>query len=337
MDVNPPICTTCHTANRVGVKYCAHCGNPLESRECPHCNRENRVQAKHCRFCGGPLLLTGRLSRDQLLSGRYRVVRDVAHSGMGAIYQITDEHLPGKIWALKEMSESAFTTDELGHAIQMFRQEMTILALCQHPNLPQIGDFFEHHGKSFIVMEFIQGVTLDALLKSTPGFLAPEQVLGWGVQLCSVLGYLHSQHPSIIHRDIKPLNIMLDQNNGLVKLIDFGIARFQLKSQRLGESGGHKGYGTAGYAPPEQFIGNAIDGRADIYALGVTLYQLLTRYDPVTATNPFILPPMREQNPNIPEAVVRVIEQAIRPQVSERYRSAHEMRRELCALLHQTP
>ncbi len=160
---NLPVCTICHTLNRAGVKYCSRCGNPLGNRTCPHCSGENRVHARRCRHCGKPLILTGHLPRDQMLAGRYRIIQNIARSGMGAIYQVADLRLPGKVWALKEMSESVFTTSELPRAIDMFRQEMQILASCQHPNLPHLGDFFEHEGKSFIVMEFVNGLTLDAL------------------------------------------------------------------------------------------------------------------------------------------------------------------------------
>ncbi len=329
--MNPPICTICHSTNRPGVKYCSRCGNPLDSRECPHCFQSNRVQARRCRYCGKALLLTGRLPPNSLLAGRYRIEGNIAKSGMGAIYRVSDQRLPGKAWALKEMSESAFTTGELPRAMQMFKQEMQIHAACHHPNLPQISDFFEHEGKFFIVMEFVDGTTLDAILKSQPVSLMPEYVLSWGDQLCGVLSYLHSQNPPIIHRDIKPLNIMLDHTTGLIKLIDFGIARFQRRSQHTGDSGLQKGYGTAGYAPPEQFGSGPIDARADIYALGITLYQLLTRYDPVNATDPFNMPSMRQLEPNMPESIVRVIERATRRRVDERYNSAQEMRWELQA------
>ncbi len=340
------ICPNCQTPNRIGAKFCSKCSEPLTStRRCPNCSTENRVQARYCKNCRGPLMAqaaprlgTGHLTPKTLLDHRYEIRAKVAQGGMGAVYLVADTHLNDprlqreKFWALKEMSESAFPPDQLQQAIQMFRTEASILAQLQHPNLPEVIDFFEFNTKYYLAMTFIEGETLEAILKKNNGPLDVETVRKYTRQLIGVLEYLHNQNPPIIYRDLKPSNIMREYGSGLLKLIDFGIARFQHKRTsrnllRPGQSEDDAGIGTMGYAPPEQWKKGEVTPAADVYSLGVTLHQLLTSYDPTTT--PFSLPPIESLNPQVPKWLAEVIAKAYEPSLSERFPTVLALERAL--------
>jgi serine/threonine-protein kinase len=204
--------------------------------------------------------------------------------------------------------------------MNVFLQEAQILGRLDHVNLPRVVDFFSETDRHYLVMDFIEGETLERLLgeRSTP--FSEADVLGWAGQLCDVLAYLHSQNPLVIFRDLKPGNIMLARD-GRLKLIDFGIARLF----KPGKSTDTHRLGTPGYAPPEQYGQGQTDARSDIYALGVTLYELLTRYDPTA--QPFVLPKLRQLNPNVSARTEAAIERAIRADPTQRFQAVIEMRR----------
>ena len=285
-----------------------------------------------------PRLGTGNLSPRTLVKDRYIIVGKIAQGGMGAVYRVTDTHLDdaarqlAKTWALKEMSESAFQPDQLQEAVQNFRREATLLAHLRHPNLPEVHDLFEYQGKYYLIMDYIEGETLDQILAARPTPLDLGTVLKWANQLCGVLQYLHDQSPPIIYRDLKPSNIMLEKTDGLLKIIDFGIARFQKKrtSRNLlqtGQSIEDAGIGTMGYAPPEQWQKGNVTTQADVYALGVVLFQLLTKHDPTTT--PFNLPSLRQMNPKVPQAIADVITKAHAEKLAERYQTITDFQRDL--------
>jgi serine/threonine protein kinase len=165
-----------------------------------------------------------------------------------------------------------------------------MLASLEHPNLPRVIETFEEIGKHFLVMEFVAGRTLQNELDITPGFLAEERVRVWARQLLDVMQYLHSQNPPVIYRDLKPANVMLLEGTERIKLIDFGIARFH----KAGKNQDTEAFGTAGYAPPEQYGKGQTDARSDVYALAATLHYLLTKHDP--SLNPFNWLPVRRYN-----------------------------------------
>ncbi|HJZ48272.1 MAG TPA: protein kinase [Roseiflexaceae bacterium] len=302
---------------------------------CPSCGVALRGQVAYCPACGAPLLgVTGRLAANQLLAGRYRVVQLLARGGMGAVYLAEDTRLSGARVAVKEMS-GAFTrgdTEAFARAVAEFEREAAMLARLRHPHLPRVSDRFEEDGKHFLVMEYIHGQTLRAVIQQAGGRLPLEQALDYADQLCDVLAYLHSQQPPIIYRDLKPANVMIEglaigdwgsgvnapnpqspAPNSNAVLIDFGIARFY----RPGGNSDTAVYGTIGYAPPEQYGKGQTDARTDIYALGVLLHQALTGYDP--ASSPFALPPLRALDPVLPAAVAAAIERATANDRAERF------------------
>lgn len=242
---------------------------------------------------------------------------------MGAVYQATDTRLGHKLVAVKELSDAAITNPlEKQQARQAFEQEAQMLAALNHPNLPRVTDHFSERGKQYLVMDFIEGQTLEKVLNQTSGFLDEKQVVDWGVQLCEVLEYLHHQQPPVIFRDLKPTNIMLDRD-GKVKLIDFGIARLF----KPGKATDTASFGTAGYAPPEQYGKGQTDARSDIYALGAMLHHLLTRRDP--AQTPFHFLPVRSLNSSVSAAVDQAILRAVEQDPNQRWQTARQMQRAL--------
>ncbi len=275
-----------------------------------------------------PRLGTGELKPQKVVEKRYQVVSLIAQGGMGAVYLVrdmkfSDAALGHEIFcALKEMSQSAFPPDQLQDAVRMFESEARMLGYLKHSNLPRVTDFFEFESNHYLVMEYIKGETLEAILIKNKGPLKIATVLKWANQLLGVLQFLHDQNPPIVYRDLKPSNIMLEESSGLLKIIDFGIARFQRKrtSKNLLQAGlsiDDAGIGTPGYAAPEQWKKGEPLPQSDIYSLGVVLHQLLTNYDPTTT--PFVLSPIQSLNPKVPTKIADVIAKAYAPKLSDRY------------------
>ena len=216
------------------------------------------------------------LSAHSLLKQRYRILASLGEGGFGAVYKAEDTEFGNRLVAVKEMSESDLSVHEIAEASEAFKREAFLLAGLVYPNLPSIYDYFTEQGHWYIVMDFIEGETLeDHLHKSPTGYLPVEEVLDIGIQLCSVLDYLHTRKPPIIFRDLKPANIMLTPG-GPLYLIDFGVARHF----KPGKARDTIAFGSPGYAAPEQYGKAQTTAHADIYSLGVTFYQLLAGVDP---------------------------------------------------------
>ncbi len=312
---------------------------------CPHCATENRADATFCNTCGFQLKpgaspaashaapspatapvpalhATGRLAPQSKLRGRYLILKNIGQGGMAAVYLAHDLRA-GRSVALKEMSQDGLSPDELREALESFEAEARLLTHLRHPNLPRVYETFSEQGRYYLVMDYIAGETLEQRQQRAGGVALPEgEVLGWARQLCDVLSYLHGQRPPVIFRDLKPANIMLTAD-GQIKLIDFGIARVFAP----GRTRDTQVLGTPGFAPPEQYGKAQTDARADVYALGCTLYQLLTGYDP--GTTPFNLPPMASRGATIAPAVQHAIERATKLDRENRYATIEAFRREL--------
>ncbi len=223
---------------------------------------------------------------NQMLNNRYRVLSVVGRGGMGAVYKAQDTQLGNRLVAIKQMSQQQMTLQQISAAARAFKQEADLLAGLRHPNLPSIHEHFEMAGDWYLVMEFIEGETLDAYLLAQGGKLPINEVLNIAIQLSTVLAYLHSRQPPIIFRDLKPLNIMREPG-GHLYLVDFGIARHF----KIGQAKDTNISGTPGYAPPEQYGRAQSTPRTDIYSLGVLLHQMLSGIDPL----PFRLSPLHLQ------------------------------------------
>nr|HID14518.1 serine/threonine-protein kinase [Anaerolineae bacterium] len=270
----------------------------------------------------------GRLFEGYLLQNRYRILGVLGVGGMSAVYKAQDLRFPNvtRLCAVKEMFNTATDPQVRAMIVRNFEREANILATLSHPAIVQVYDYFTEGDRSYLVLEYVEGKDLETILAETEGFLPEAQVVHWAIQICEVLSYLHSHEPRpIIFRDVKPSNIMLD-NHGLIRLVDFGIARiFQ---------SGQKGtmIGTEGYSPPEQYRGIA-EPRVDIYALGATMHHLLSKQDPrLEPPFSFHERPIHKTNPLVSRELAEVINRALEYDINKRYGSAEEMQRALMSL-----
>ena len=272
------------------------------------------------------------LLSNTILQGRYTILKTLGRGGMGAVYLAQDIRLANRPVAVKEMiPDPSASPAEQAQAQQQFQWEASTLASLNHPNLPRVSDNFTQGGKHYLVMDYVDGETLEAVLNRTPGFFLESQVLNWATQLCDVLTYLHSRQPPVIFRDLKPGNIMVDRS-GTVKLIDFGIARLfdprkQTDTLRMG---------TMGYAPPEQYAGKGqTDTRSDIYSLGATLHHLLTKRDP--GQTPFSFSSVRSLNSAVSPHVEAAIMRSLAHDRSHRFQSVLEMKQAMLVKVPPSP
>ena len=251
---------------------------------------------------------------------------------MGSVYRARDLHFPNvtKLVAVKEMINTAPDLLTRQTIIHNFEREANLLATLDHPAIPRIYDYFSEEDRSYLVLEFVHGKDLEAIISDTAGFLPEEQVLSWAIQLCDVLAFLHGHKPDpIVFRDMKPSNVMIN-SNGDVILVDFGIA----KTFQSGQKGTM--IGTEGYSPPEQYRGEA-SPLVDIYALGATIHHALTRRDPrLEPPFSFAERPIRRINSRVSPEVEAVVNTALQYNPAERFAGALEMKEALIAAARKT-
>lgn len=250
-----------------------------------------------------------------LVDGKYKILTKVGQGGMSVVYLAINEKA-NKQWAVKEVRKDGIKDFEV--VKQGLVAETDILKKLNHPNLPSIIDVIDTDDSFIIIMDYIQGNSLNKALEEY-GAQPQEEVIVWAKQLCDVLGYLHSRTPAIIYRDMKPANVML-KPDGNVTLIDFGTAR-EFKEKNLADT---TCLGTVGYAAPEQFGGmGQTDARTDIYCLGATLYHLVTGMNPCEP--PYEIKPIREINPGLSGGLERIILKCTQRDPNDRYQSAAEL------------
>ena len=268
------------------------------------------------------------LSTGLILNNRYRIVKPLAQGGFGAIYRAWDLSL-NRACAVKE--NLGFSED----ARSQFIREATMLANVVHSNLPRVTDYFSIADQGqYLVMDYVEGDDLQEMLDHTSGPLTEAQIMPWFNQVCSALTYLHSRNPPIIHRDIKPANIKITPQ-GKAMLVDFGIAKL-LDPKRRTTLGARAV--TPGYSPSEQYGQDPTDARSDIYALGATLYTVLTRQVPLESVQRVAggqLTPPEALNPNITPSVAAAIVRAMEIYPQERFQSVVEFEAAINA--YQTP
>ncbi len=251
-----------------------------------------------------------------LVDGKYKILSEIGRGGMSVVYMAINEKA-NKTWAVKEVRKDGRM--DFNVVRQGLLAEIDTLKRLSHPNLPSIVDLIEDESSFIIVMDYIEGRSLDKIIAES-GAQAEALVVEWAKQLCDVLGYLHSQKPPIIYRDMKPANVML-KPNGSIMVIDFGTA----KNYEI-EYGETTGIGTIGYAAPEQYIGSGLgrtDGRTDIYCLGITLYYLLTNIDP--CKNLISDKSVRIINPALSHGLDSIIQKCTQFQPTDRYQSCAEL------------
>ena len=250
-----------------------------------------------------------------LVDGKYKILNKVGQGGMSVVYLAMNEKA-NKQWAVKEVRKDGIKDFEV--VKQGLVAETDILKKLNHPHLPSIIDVIDTDDSFIIIMDYIQGNSLNKALDEY-GAQPQEYVIDWAKQLCDVLGYLHTRTPAIIYRDMKPANVML-KPDGNVTLIDFGTAR-EFKEKNLADT---TCLGTVGYAAPEQFGGmGQTDARTDIYCLGATLYHLVTGMNPCEP--PYEIKPIREINPSLSSGLERIIQKCTQRDPNDRYQSAAEL------------
>src|SRR5438132_312189 len=215
------------------------------------------------------------LAPGTILQDRYRIVRQLGRGGMGAVYEAVDQRLD-TIVALKE----TFSID--CRLRRQFEQEARLLAQLNHPALPRVSDYFTDGERAFLVMQFISGVDLAEIIVTQPGPFPRNHVIAWADQLLDALIYLHTRDRQIIHRDIKPHNLKLT-SNAQIALLDFGLAKADAGDASGGNSSNSIFGYTRRYSPLEQIQDQGTTPQSDIYALGATLYHLLTGVKPADA------------------------------------------------------
>lgn len=251
-----------------------------------------------------------------VLDGKYRILSVIGQGGMSTVYLAVHEKLKQK-WAVKEISMEYCENYEM--ISRQLIVEADILKRLDHPGLPKIVDIIEKKDAIWMVMEFVEGKTLKEILNER-GRIDEKEILIWGKQLCEVLSYLHSRKPSIIYRDLKPENIILKKTGRLV-LIDFGTAREYCYKNNVCDA---MYLGTKGYAAPEQYGGmGQTDERTDIYCLGVTLYSLLTGYNPEKP--PYKIYPEKYWGEHISLEMKSVLLKCIQLEPEKRYQNCKEL------------
>ncbi|HUL95535.1 MAG TPA: serine/threonine-protein kinase [Usitatibacter sp.] len=274
----------------------------------------------------GTMILEGGAGSEKPMLGRYQVEKELGKGAMGVVYGGKDPKI-GRIVAIKTMALSAeFEADELADAKERFFREAETAGRLTHPNIVTIYDAGEEHDLCYIAMEFLKGKDLTPYTKQ-PNLLPPDKVLSIVERVADALGYAHSM--GIVHRDIKPANIMYEPESDTAKVTDFGIARITDSSKtKTGMV-----LGTPSYMSPEQLAGKKIDGRSDLFSLGVTLYQMLSGKLPfegesmtqlmfAIANNPH--PPIREINAALPAWIDPIIDKALAKDFEKRYQTGAE-------------
>jgi serine/threonine protein kinase len=269
------------------------------------------------------------LSPETILQSRYRVVSHLGKGGMGAVYEAVDLRL-GHTVALKQ----TLTSDE--ELWKQFEREARLMARLNHPVLPRVSDYFTEGHRAFLVMQYVEGKDLAEIIAQQPGPFPRQAVVAWADQLLDALIYLHAHERQIIHRDIKPHNLKV-RPNGQICLLDFGLAKTQADAGGDVSCTSVFGY-TPRYAPIEQIQDMGTGPQSDIYALGATLYHLLTGIKPTDAltraaalvsSRPSPLRPANEVNQLISPELAEVITRAMAQNPTERFSSAVEFREAL--------
>jgi eukaryotic-like serine/threonine-protein kinase len=310
-------CPYCHYENRDGVHYCSNCGRALNPATGSTTSTSIRSNSRS--------LAVGA----SLQGGRYVITKILGEGGMGNALLATDKRTDNKLVVIKELITDNTDPVKFQEDVRNFDKEVVTLAHLDHPLIPDVTDKFEEGSRYFMVQKYVDGENLEKRIDRLNHPMKEREVLESASEVLDVLDYLSQQTPPIVHRDIKPANIIIGSKDKRAHLVDFGIARADearnLKRKQT------SALGTPGYAPPEQYQGNA-DPRSDLYALGATMHHLLTNRDPRNYP-PFMYPPARTLNPQLSPEVERVIARAVNNDMTQRYQSAQTMKRDVDDIL----
>jgi len=313
------------------------------AKKCPKCQSENPDTATFCADCGTQLpsledvevtetLETPKeeLTTGSTFAGRYQVIEELGKGGMGKVYKVLDKEVNAKV-ALK-LIKPEIASDK--KTIERFRNELKVARDIAHKNVCRMYDLGREEGAYYITMEYVSGEDLKSFIRRA-GFLSAGKAISIANQVCE--GLLEAHRLGVVHRDLKPQNIMIDKD-GNARIMDFGIAR-SLRAKGITGSGVM--IGTPEYMSPEQVDGKEADQRADIYSLGVILYEMVTGRVPFEGDTPFSIgvkqksevpQPPKEINDQIPENLNRVILMCMEKDKENRYQIVGELQSELMGL-----
>lgn len=275
---------------------------------------------------------SGQLQAGDMLQNRYKITGILGSGGFSSVYQARDMRFPNvtKLCAIKEMVHVSADQNIRELTTKSFEREANILATLDHPAVVDVYDYFTEDDRSYLVLEFIRGKDLESMMAEQTDFVPLNTVLDWALQICDVLAYLHNLKPqAVVFRDMKPSNIMLDPQ-GRIRLIDFNIAKIFQSDDK------NTTIGTEGYAPPEQYRGEASPA-GDVYGLGATLHHILTRQDPrMEPPFSFAERPVRAANPNVPAELETIIMRSVAYNGNDRYANAIDLKQALLTIV-QSP
>ncbi len=311
------ICPKCHFDNSEDSSYCSKCGTRISGEEAAAVPTLTGTR---------PSSPVG-LHPGSTFAGRYQVLEEIGRGGMGSVYRVLDQEIDEKI-ALKVLNPEIAADSR---TIERFRNELKTARQISHKNVCRMYHFGRDEGLDYITMEFVQGEDLKSMIRMM-GRLSPGRAVSIARQVCEGLAEAHGL--GVIHRDLKPQNIMIDRD-GHVKVMDFGIAR-TLKTEGMTSPG--MVVGTPRYMSPEQTEGKDVDERSDIYALGIILYEMLTGRVPFEGDSPLDIavkqrieapPDPKKINPEIPETLNRLILRCLAKDKGRRYPNAQALAAEL--------
>ena len=263
------------------------------------------------------------LTAGEIKAGRYRIIRPLGEGAMKRVYLAADQHLSDRPCALAEIPENITQEAQRQIAASAFEREAQMLASLEHPAIPKVYDFFNEGSVHYLVMEYVDGKTLETVL-------AERQRLPWreaaklGIQILNTLAYLHRQNPPVLYRDLKPSNVILAPD-GRVRMVDFGIAR------HFNPATTATMVGTQGYAPPEQYKGRN-EPRSDLYSFGALMHHTITGRDPALEP-PFSFPPVRQLATDCDETFAELIDRCLGYAASSRPASTVEARAQIQATI----
>jgi len=313
---------------------------------CPLCHAENLPDSRFCHKCATPLYAeknaplptltleksVNKLSRGSIFAGRYEIIEELGKGGMGRVYKVFDQKIK-EVVALKLIHPEISVNEK---AIERFRNELKFARKVSHRNVCRTHDLGEEGYTHFITMEYVDGENLKGFIRRA-GQLTLGKAVSVAKQICEGLAEAHRQ--GLVHRDLKPQNIMIDRD-GNARIMDFGIARFV---EAEGLTGSGVMIGTPEYMAPEQAESSEIDKRADIYSLGIIIYEMVTGKVPFEGKTPLTIifkhkseqaHDPRELNPHLPKEMTQLIFKCLEKDREKRYQSAEDLLKDL-ALVEQ--
>lgn len=311
--------------------------------KCPQCGLENRDTAQFCLGCGRRLqggdtdaaravkqpkprkVIRRKKSAgpQTIQKGRYLVIQKLGSGGMSRVYLARDTKMDCNV-VIKEMFPPKTYPEKKAYFLKKFKNEAKLLYRLRHSGIPRVTDYFAEADNYYMVMEYIEGENIDAILKNRPNHqISAEEFFDWMNKILDIIRFLHNQKPPIFHRDIKPANFMLD-NRGNVFLVDFGVAKVIAMEEA------HTRIGTIGYASPEHFTGKFIKS-SDLFSLGASFHFLLSGDDPRYRL-PFDFPPLSVYRKDLPEGVVEIVGKMLEKEPKNRFPSVEHLKKDFVAV-----